>query len=532
MMFSIARLISLCATAVAVLAIALSALLVRQVHELNHISADLKRHSSALLKASELRYNTAQIQQFYTDASLTLEAEAVQKAQANHRTAQSLRSELEQAMPSFNAQLRSLQPALDNLNQAGLQMADTYRQQGKAAGDQAMARFDERSASIILAFGALFEPLEKQYRDLEQEADSIRGSMMYGNLGAWLLVLLVMLGTLGLLHHRVLPPMRRLRHSLEALNSGKGDLNKRLDKTADDELGRVVDAFNQFVSHLATQMNTVTSVAHSLNSASRSLVSDAQAAETSAEHLQAEVAQVATAMKQMAATVQDVASSAQSSAEETRDANKQSQVALNVVNTTIKDIQSLAGEVEQASGVIQTLEKHTQEIGSVLEVIRTIAEQTNLLALNAAIEAARAGEQGRGFAVVADEVRTLASRTQSSTQEIQSMIERLQSTAREAVSVMLTGREHAEHSVHQALEAGDSLQNIRNLVESVSGKSLHIAEAAYEQATVTEEINRRINSVAQVANQTLKLAENTLVRGRSTEQDAQRLGGIVSQFGH
>ena len=530
MPLSIARLISLCALILTVLTLSLGALLVRQVYVLDHISLTLEHYTSGLLKASELRYSTAQIQQFYTDASLTLEADSVQKAQDNYRQALRTREELERLLPEFASQLRALQSALEGLNQSGQRMVDAYRQQGKSVGDQLMQRFDERSATTIAAFGALFEPLQKEYARLEQEAEQTRSGMLYSNLGAWAVALSVVLGTLGWLHRRILPPVRRLHGSLKALNSGRGDLGQQLVKTSDDELGQVVEAFNQFVGHLATQMSTVTSVAQSLDGASRSLVTDAQAAEDSAEHLQTEVAQVATAVNQMSASVREVTRSAQSSAEQTRDANTQSQVALKVVNTAIKDIQGLASEVEQASHVIQALEQHTQEIGGVLEVIRTIAEQTNLLALNAAIEAARAGDQGRGFAVVADEVRTLASRTQTSTQEIQSMIERLQSSAREAVAVMLSGRDHAEHSVQQALEAGTSLQNIRNLVESVSEQSLHIAEAAYEQASVTEEINKRIHNVAQVAEQNLKLAENTLSRGRTTEQDAGRLGGIVRQF--
>lgn len=530
MSLSIAGLIRLCACVLTVLSVSLGALLVRQVYILDRTSSELNQYTNALLGASELRYNTAQIQQFYTDASLTLEQEAQQKAQENYRQAQSTRQALAQKLPSLSGPLQALESALERLNQVGQRMVAAYRQQGKAAGDGVMDQFDQQSSTTLSALEALLTPLQKQYAQLEQEANQTRTTLLYSNLLAWVVALFVVLGTLGWLHQRTLPPLRRLHQSLVALGSGQGDLRQQLVKTFEDELGAVVEAFNRFVSQLAGQMTTVTSVAHSLDTASKSLVGDAQAAETSAEHLQVEVAQVATAVNQMAASVREVTRSAQTSAEQTRIANDQSQTALTVVNGAITEIQGLASEVTRAAQVIQTLEQHTQEIGGVLEVIRTIAEQTNLLALNAAIEAARAGDQGRGFAVVADEVRTLASRTQSSTQEIHAMIERLQGSAREAVTVMTSGRDHAEHSVHQAVTAGTALEQIRTLLVSVSDQSLHIAEAAYEQASVTEDINQRIHKVAQVAEQNRTLAENTLSRGRTTEQDANRLGGIVRQF--
>ncbi|WP_416152021.1 methyl-accepting chemotaxis protein [Pseudomonas sp. MH9.2] len=232
----------------------------------------------------------------------------------------------------------------------------------------------------------------------------------------------------------------------------------------------------------------------------------------------------------MAATVQGVASNAKASSAQTGDADRQAQVAIGVINQTIADIHTLAHEVRGAAEVIQALETHSRSIGGVLEVIRTIAEQTNLLALNAAIEAARAGEQGRGFAVVADEVRTLASRTQASTQEIQGMIERLQNTSRQAVKVMEDSCGYAEKGVAQVESAGQALISISTLVASVSEMSLQIAEAAREQSTVSDEINQRISNVADVAGRTAKLSESTLARGKAAGEDARRLGQIVSQF--
>lgn len=530
MQLSIRRLMFLSAAVVSGLALLLSILTVQQINKLDALGFQLKQLNEALFYASELRYHTAQVQQFYTDASLTIDQEPITEAHQHSVQALTLADTLQRSIPEFANQLHELRSTLERLDSSGQKMANAYRDGGKISGEPLMEQFDVHAAAVIAIFGHLFDPLQQRHKSLEQQAQATRSNLLVSSLGAWALVWLVMLGTMALLYSRVLPPLRNLLHSLQALVAGGGDLRHRLVKVSNDEFGQVVDVFNDFITNLAAQMGTVTQVAEGIDNASRSLVTDAQASEQSAECLQVEVEQVAAAVNEMSTTVQDVAHTAQASAEQTRDANIQSHTALSVINATISDIQRLADEVGRAAEVIQTLENHTVEIGGVLEVIRTIADQTNLLALNAAIEAARAGEQGRGFAVVADEVRTLASRTQASTQEIQAMIERLQSSARDAVSVMKKGREHAEQGVQKSLEAGESLQRIGGMVDSVSNMSLHIAEAAREQASVTDEINQRISSVALVAQQTLKLAENTLRSGRSTEADAQRLDTIVRQF--
>ena len=239
-----------------------------------------------------------------------------------------------------------------------------------------------------------------------------------------------------------------------------------------------------------------------------SQMSDAvQATNDGIRKQQSDMDQVAAAVQEMAKTVHEVADNASQAATATEQASEAAVAGRKVVNETIGAIGELAREVASAADVIHQLESHSENIGTVLDVIRDIAEQTNLLALNAAIEAARAGEQGRGFAVVADEVRTLAERTQKLTQEIKDLIEQLQEGARNAVQVMEQGKTRAEASVTQANGAGNSLEAITESVAVISDMNTLIASAAEEQSSVAEEINRNIHSLHELANTTTSSAD-------------------------
>ncbi|SEQ05954.1 aerotaxis receptor [Ectothiorhodospira magna] len=255
-------------------------------------------------------------------------------------------------------------------------------------------------------------------------------------------------------------------------------------------VGRVADA----AAHLARQADL--------------MVETVQSSTAQILRQQAETDQVATAVTQMAASVQEVARNAASTAEAADLADSNSGHGRQVVAATGESIRHLAEEVSRATAVIQELEHSSGEISAVLDVIRGIAEQTNLLALNAAIEAARAGEHGRGFAVVADEVRSLASRTQSSTQEIQGMIEKLQAGARRSVNVMRESLEQAEKSSHQAQEAATSLDAISRDVKSITDMSTQIATAVNEQSLVSEEINRSITRIREAADSNARDSRN------------------------
>ncbi len=278
-----------------------------------------------------------------------------------------------------------------------------------------------------------------------------------------------------------------------------GDLTVHFDIAAQDEMQHIAKSFNamsrSFRNLVAQAMSSTSQVA----SAAEELSAITQETDKGIRRQQHETDQVATAINEMTATVQEVANSASSAADSTQAAASEASTGQQVVGKTVESINRLAEEVRGAGEIIHSLEKNSDKIGSVIDVIQGIAEQTNLLALNAAIEAARAGEQGRGFAVVADEVRTLASRTQNATLEIQQMIEGLQGDAGRAVQAMTTSGGQASRGVEAAAEAGEALRRITEAVNTIADMNSQIASAAEEQSAVAEEVNRNISNIAEIS---------------------------------
>ncbi len=345
-----------------------------------------------------------------------------------------------------------------------------------------------------------------------------------------LLGLVVGIGGAVLITLLISRPLRATVEAMTDIAEGEGDLTRRLEVVGKDEIAQLSQAFNKFVDKIQTTIKQVANSTSQLAAASEQMSVVSNEASSGVQRQRAETEQVATAMNEMTATVQEVARHAESAAESAGVADEQAQNGRQVVNNTISAIDVLARDVEKAADVIQSLEKDSDEIGTVLEVIRGIAEQTNLLALNAAIEAARAGEQGRGFAVVADEVRSLASRTQSSTEEIQQMIERLQKGSRDAVTVMETGRSQAQTSVEQATQAGGALESITSAVDAISAMNNQIAEAARQQGEVADEINQNIINISQVADETSEGTQQLATASAELAHLSQELQTLVSRF--
>ncbi len=333
-----------------------------------------------------------------------------------------------------------------------------------------------------------------------------------------------------IISHLISTPLRIAVSTMNDIAEGGGNLTCQLHIDGRDEIGQLCTAFNRFVGTIRDIVSQVAGSTAQLAAAAEQMSRISANANSGVQRQQQETEQVAAAMNQMAATAQEMAQNAGLAADSATRADTQAAGGRQVVAQTVDSIDNLARAVEQAAEVIHQLEDDSDSIGSVVDVIRGIAEQTNLLALNAAIEAARAGEQGRGFAVVADEVRTLASRTQQSTAEIKAIIETLQKGASDAVAMMTKGRVQANASVEQAARAGAALEEIAGSVDNITDMNRHIADAAAQQEQVAEEINRNIANITQVAEQTAEGTQQLAASSTQLAQLAEQLQGLVGRF--
>ncbi len=365
---------------------------------------------------------------------------------------------------------------------------------------------------------------------LEQELDQLNTQGTWLELALGIGAALLGLLLVWLLARGVTRPILGVAAMLKDIASGEGDLTRRLQYAKQDELGQLAGWFNRFLDKLQP---IVAEVKQSVTAArGNAEQSAAIASQTSAgmEQQFRQVDQAATASQEMSATAQDVARSAAQAAQAAREADQATREGLAVIDKTTTGIDALANEMNSAMDQVGGLARNSEQIGSVLEVIRSIAEQTNLLALNAAIEAARAGEAGRGFAVVADEVRNLARRTQESVEETRQVIEALQAGTHEVVSAMEGSHRQAQGSVEQVNHAVSALQRIGEAVSVISDMNLQIASAAEEQSAVAEEINHNIATIRDVTESLSEQAGEAARVSQSLNGLANQQQGLMDQF--
>lgn len=391
----------------------------------------------------------------------------------------------------------------------------------------------ETHANKDSILAAKYLPALNWYVVVDIPTEEIHGPINASSLKLVLLNLLVaaVLIAIGLwVAMGVARPVHRASSMLNQIASGDADLTRQMPVDTQDEVGQLAKAFNHFVNQLRVLIQAVGDTAVEVNNTASELNQSASKTEKNTENQQQSVDMVAAAINEMGATVQEISQNANETASAAQDASKQSQEGQLVVNTTVNGINSLFEKMQTASKVIATLANDVGEITTVLAVIKGISEQTNLLALNAAIEAARAGEHGRGFAVVADEVRTLSQRTHESTEEINSMVLKLQNGAQDAVSAMNSGIETAKDSVESADTAGKFLTKITQSISAISDLSMQVATATEEQSSVVNELNNHILNIKTMSDDTAQETKTINMQCKNLTGSSGRLTKMVSQF--
>ena len=379
---------------------------------------------------------------------------------------------------------------------------------------------------LSLPVQVVMADLNKMQGELAQRRDADTfGMTLVGLLIAAMGLLVIWLVALGIAR-----PLRQMVNMLDDIAKGEGDLTVRLKVDRADELGQIAQGFNAFLSKLQSMIGQVVVSVQKVSDSSEHTADIAIRTNQGIQKQLAEIELVATAVHEMTATAQDVARNATQAAEAANHADQAANQGKQVVQQTSTAIAALASEIGRAVGVVQNLAKDSENINAILVAIRGIAEQTNLLALNAAIEAARAGEQGRGFAVVADEVRNLAQKTQQATEEIQSMIQQLQQGTRDVVKVMEQSQSKTDDSVRHAGEAASSLDAITQAVSVINDMNTQIASAAEEQSAVAEDINRNVTNIGQVANEVAGGADEASQASAELTQLAEQQRRLINQF--
>ncbi|WP_432463647.1 methyl-accepting chemotaxis protein [Agarivorans sp. QJM3NY_33] len=363
----------------------------------------------------------------------------------------------------------------------------------------------------------------------EHSEQSLQSSMLFISLiGLALLIVATVIGYV--INQSIMAPLQALNQSFAKLASGDADLSARLETDYVHEFGQLATNFNSFIALLHEIIGMVGKVAHDVATETASMSQRASSVDQLLVEQREETEQVATAMTEMTASAHDVSDNANQAAHSAQEVDSNAEQAMNTVGSAVTTVQSLADEIAQASEVISKLEGDVQNISSALSVIQGIAEQTNLLALNAAIEAARAGEQGRGFAVVADEVRQLASRTQQSTGEIHTMIERLKNGSDAAVSAMDSSQQRSTEAVSGANAASDALQLIKQSIQHIMDMNALIATATDQQSHVGHEISQRVVQIADQSSESATLAQENRSSGLNLKQRAEELEALVKRF--
>ncbi|CAE6915550.1 methyl-accepting chemotaxis protein [Vibrio sp. B1FIG11] len=426
---------------------------------------------------------------------------------------------------------------INKLVSLGQKWLDSYEEMIHSPQAQWPSYYSERKGLFDTQFVAVRKQLNVVKDAIEVKQKALKSEINAAGLRAEFIleagiaiVIIAALGMMVLLLKTVVKPINNIKEAMVQIASGEGDLSQRINIHSQDEIGQLAGGFNQFVTKIQATVSQVVESSKTLRHEMSNLNSLTSTIASSTVDQQRDSEAVAAAVHEMQVTSRNVSDSATEAALASQTANEELSNTNVILEQTVAAIRDLAGEIESASQVINTLDSDVSNIASVLDVIRGIAEQTNLLALNAAIEAARAGEQGRGFAVVADEVRSLASRTQKSTGEIQAMIEKLQAGAAQAVEVMLGSKTSSEDTIQSAGLATESLAEILNAIARMNEMNTHIATAAGQQSSASDEVNSNVQGIADSSTSIVDVVNQAQQSLSMLSEQTQQLDKQVSQF--
>ncbi len=467
---------------------------------INEAESIRNKQVKTLNKAHQLKLTVVQVQQWLTDISATRALNGLDdgftEAENNAAQFKMLIQELVNIDKDNAASYKKMLPVFDSYYEVGKRMAQAYIDGGAEQGNQMMADFDavaEDMASVVDKF--LLQTVSQMNMALVEQEHDVKLTRNFFILGV--LAIFIGIAVLYLIMSRSLSVLPKALISITKITDG--DLTQKITSDSDDEIGTLIKSVEKLRQHLIKMITEILDTAEHLQRTTNEILTSTGDTTSILTEQQSQTVLIATAMTEMTATTQDVVKNIHFASEKTMKAKKEAVAGSDIINANTIQIEKLSNELEDAGKTIQKLEEDSQSITSIVDVIKGISDQTNLLALNAAIEAARAGEQGRGFAVVADEVRALASRTQESTEEINQMIDKLLSGSRSAVDLTNLCISQTGNIVSQSKIVTESLSNIVDSISEISDMTAHIATATEEQANVTEGINRNVVNIETIS---------------------------------